>query len=81
MSGKKARTVDKELGAPTHPSPGAHLSGVDLDLAVITDQIIIMGWPASGIAALYRNRRSDVRRWLEHKYVARKLYSELVQVR
>lgn len=27
-----------------------------------------VGWPATGIEALYRNRRKDVLRWLEHHH-------------
>ncbi|GAA5918901.1 hypothetical protein JCM1841_006669 [Sporobolomyces salmonicolor] len=39
--------------------------GLSLDLVHLTDRIIIMGYPATGIASLYRNRRSDVLRFLE----------------
>ncbi|GAA6025729.1 hypothetical protein JCM11491_000708 [Sporobolomyces phaffii] len=39
--------------------------GFDLDLVRITDRIIIMGYPAAGVASLYRNKRSDVLRFLE----------------
>ncbi|KAH9822670.1 hypothetical protein DFH28DRAFT_460870 [Melampsora americana] len=55
VSGKKSRLVDQELGT-------------DLDLSYITDRIIIMGYPASGLESLYRNRRKDVRRWLEARH-------------
>jgi phosphatidylinositol-3,4,5-trisphosphate 3-phosphatase/dual-specificity protein phosphatase PTEN len=55
VSGPKARHVDKELN-------------VDLDLSYITDRLIIMGWPASSFEALYRNRRKDVRRFLDAKH-------------
>ena len=27
-----------------------------------------VGWPATGLEALYRNRRKDVLRWLEHHH-------------
>ncbi|GAA6063568.1 hypothetical protein JCM10212_003147 [Sporobolomyces blumeae] len=39
--------------------------GFDLDLVRITDRMIIMGYPAAGLASLYRNKRSDVIRFLE----------------
>ncbi|KAI0711173.1 phosphatases II [Cerioporus squamosus] len=53
VSGKKARHKDSELD-------------VELDLAYITDQVIVMGYPASGIEGLYRNRREDAKKFLEH---------------
>ena len=55
MSGPKARHVDSKLG-------------FDLDLVYVTDRLIIMGWPASHFEALYRNRRKDVRRFLDAKH-------------
>lgn len=55
VSGPKTRHVDDELHT-------------DLDLAYITDRLIIMGWPASSFAALYRNRRKDVRRFLNERH-------------
>ncbi|KAG0149562.1 hypothetical protein CROQUDRAFT_300333 [Cronartium quercuum f. sp. fusiforme G11] len=55
VSGKKSRLADHEIG-------------VDLDLCYITDKIIVMGYPATGIESLYRNRRKDVRRWLEARH-------------
>lgn len=42
VSGKKARYEE---------------DGVSLDLVYLTDRIIIMGYPASGVEALYRNER------------------------
>ena len=51
VSGPKARFVDPTLG-------------VDLDLVYLTDSLILMGFPASGITSLYRNRRSSVRKFL-----------------
>ncbi|KAB5590839.1 Ptenb protein [Ceratobasidium theobromae] len=42
--------------------------GIDLDLAYITDQVIIMGFPADGLEALYRNRREDARRFLDERH-------------
>ncbi|GAA6044024.1 hypothetical protein JCM8097_004307 [Rhodosporidiobolus ruineniae] len=50
VSGKKARYTQE---------------GFDLDLIQLTDRIIIMGYPADGFAALYRNKRADVLRFLE----------------
>ncbi|GAA5954209.1 hypothetical protein JCM3765_005320 [Sporobolomyces pararoseus] len=50
VSGKKARYQEE---------------GFDLDLVRITDRMIIMGYPAAGLASLYRNKRSDVLRFLE----------------
>ncbi|GAA6056952.1 hypothetical protein JCM3770_001982 [Rhodotorula araucariae] len=38
--------------------------GFSLDLVQLTDRIIIMGFPAEGTAQLYRNKRSDVLRFL-----------------
>jgi len=55
VSGDKARFKDGELD-------------VDLDLVYVTDQVIVMGYPASGIEALYRNRREDAKRFLEHRH-------------
>ena len=44
------------------------MSVVSTDLAYITDNVIVMGYPASGIEGLYRNRREDAKRFLEHKH-------------
>ncbi|KAG6909919.1 hypothetical protein DXG01_014439 [Tephrocybe rancida] len=38
------------------------------DLVYLTDQIIIMGYPAEGIEGWYRNRREDAKRFLEHRH-------------
>ena len=38
------------------------------DLAYITDRVIVMGYPATGLEGLYRNRREDARRFLEHRH-------------
>jgi phosphatidylinositol-3,4,5-trisphosphate 3-phosphatase/dual-specificity protein phosphatase PTEN len=53
VSGKKSRFQD---------------GGVDLDLSYITDQVIIMGFPADGLEALYRNRREDARNFLDERH-------------
>ncbi|PWN48289.1 hypothetical protein IE53DRAFT_319705 [Violaceomyces palustris] len=55
ISGPKARFKDPRLGT-------------DLDLVYVTDNIVIMGYPASGLASLYRNKRSDVRKFLNHRH-------------
>ncbi|GAA5937288.1 hypothetical protein JCM3775_001603 [Rhodotorula graminis] len=49
VSGRKARLEDDDFS---------------LDLVQLTERIIIMGFPAEGAAALYRNPRSDVQRYL-----------------
>lgn len=55
VSGQKARFKDPTLD-------------LDLDLTYVTDHLIIMGFPASGVASLYRNKRSDVRRFLDKRH-------------
>lgn len=55
VSGKKARFKDADLK-------------VDLDLVYITENLIIMGYPAHGVASLYRNPRNEVRRFLESRH-------------
>jgi len=42
--------------------------GFDLDLAYITDRIIAMGYPSSGVESLIRNNMKDVQRFLRTKY-------------
>ncbi|GAA5853527.1 hypothetical protein JCM9279_001302 [Rhodotorula babjevae] len=49
VSGRKARLEDDDFS---------------LDLVQLTERIIIMGFPAEGTAALYRNPRPDVQRYL-----------------
>lgn len=39
--------------------------GFDLDLTILTDRIIIHGFPAVGIEYMYRNPRNEIRRFLE----------------
>ncbi|KIO29339.1 hypothetical protein M407DRAFT_21560 [Tulasnella calospora MUT 4182] len=55
VSGQKARFRDEKLG-------------VELDLAYLTDRIIMMGYPASGVESLYRNDGEDVRKFLDHRH-------------
>ncbi|KAF9447818.1 hypothetical protein P691DRAFT_670692 [Macrolepiota fuliginosa MF-IS2] len=55
VSGPKARFRDEELK-------------LELDLVYVTDQIIIMGYPASGFEGYYRNRREDVKKFLDHRH-------------
>ncbi|KAI8986888.1 phosphatases II [Trametes punicea] len=55
VSGSKARYKDEELD-------------LELDLAYITDQIIVMGYPATGIEGLYRNRREDAKKFLDYHH-------------
>ncbi|KAJ3825816.1 phosphatases II [Lentinula raphanica] len=55
VSGNKARFKDGNLN-------------LELDLVYITDQVIIMGFPAAGIEGLYRNRREDVKKFLDHRH-------------
>ncbi|EDR01925.1 uncharacterized protein LACBIDRAFT_310144 [Laccaria bicolor S238N-H82] len=55
VSGGKARFKDDALN-------------LDLDLVYVTDNIIIMGYPASGLEGLYRNRREDAKRFLDHRH-------------
>ncbi|WWC59678.1 uncharacterized protein I303_102240 [Kwoniella dejecticola CBS 10117] len=55
VSGKKARFIDPE-------------NAVNLDLVYVTDRIIIMGYPAVGVAGLYRNRRRDVLKFINSRH-------------
>lgn len=38
------------------------------DLAYITDNIIVMGYPATGLEGFYRNRREDAKKFLDHRH-------------
>ncbi|KDN46267.1 hypothetical protein K437DRAFT_223724 [Tilletiaria anomala UBC 951] len=64
VSGGKARFVDPSLS-------------LELDLVYLTDRLIIMGYPASGFSALYRNARRDVLRFLRarHGHEAWRIFS------
>jgi len=42
--------------------------GFDLDLAIVHERIITHGFPASGIEHIYRNPRSEVKRFLDTFY-------------
>ncbi|KAG6334851.1 hypothetical protein ID866_4241 [Astraeus odoratus] len=55
VSGGKSRHRDDELG-------------MELDLAYVTDNIIVMGFPAAGLESIYRNRRADVQRFLSMRH-------------
>ncbi|KAG1759479.1 hypothetical protein EDD22DRAFT_981021 [Suillus occidentalis] len=55
VSGSKARFKDPNLD-------------LELDLAYVTDQVIVMGYPAAGIEGLYRNRREDAQRFLTARH-------------
>lgn len=73
VSGNKARykdeDLDLDLGAPTIPHVvcSSRLT-LCLDLAYITDNVIVMGYPAAGIEGLYRNRREDAKKFLQHRH-------------
>ncbi|KAI5121808.1 hypothetical protein M0805_009800 [Coniferiporia weirii] len=55
VSGNKARFKDASLD-------------LELDLAYVTDHIIVMGFPATGIEGFYRNRRDDAKKFLDHRH-------------
>lgn len=38
------------------------------DLAYITDRVIVMGYPASGVEGLYRNKREDAKKFLDTRH-------------
>jgi phosphatidylinositol-3,4,5-trisphosphate 3-phosphatase/dual-specificity protein phosphatase PTEN len=42
--------------------------GVDLDLSYVTDRLIAMGFPSSGLEACYRNPLNEVRKFLEQRH-------------
>ncbi|KAG1730343.1 hypothetical protein EDB19DRAFT_1385553 [Suillus lakei] len=78
VSGGKARFRDPnlalELGMLYHTSltiklaVTRHFRRILLDLAYVTDQVIVMGYPAAGLEGLYRNRREDARRFLTARH-------------
>eukprot|EP01120_Amphizonella_sp_Union-15-10_P013843 TRINITY_DN6529_c0_g1_i1.p1 TRINITY_DN6529_c0_g1~~TRINITY_DN6529_c0_g1_i1.p1 ORF type:complete len:683 (+),score=98.16 TRINITY_DN6529_c0_g1_i1:101-2149(+) len=48
----------------------------DLDLSFITDRIIAMGFPSSGIEGLYRNKMKEVKRFMEQGFAGHyKIYN------
>lgn len=55
VSGNKSRFKDSTLN-------------LELDLAYITDHVIVMGFPAAGIEGLYRNRREDAKKFLDSRH-------------
>lgn len=55
VSGQKSRFKDPTLD-------------VDLDLTYVTDHLIIMGFPAAGIQSWYRNKRSQVKTFLDRRH-------------
>ncbi|KAI0341469.1 phosphatases II [Trametopsis cervina] len=55
VSGNKARFRDEDLD-------------LELDLAYITDHVIVMGYPSKGVEGFYRNRREDAKKFLEHRH-------------
>ena len=42
--------------------------GVDLDLSYVTDRVIAMGYPSSGLESYYRNPTDNVRSFLEERH-------------
>ena len=55
VSGNKARFKDANLD-------------LELDLVYVTDHVIIMGFPATGVEGVYRNRREDAKKFLDHRH-------------
>ncbi|OAX40534.1 hypothetical protein K503DRAFT_675442, partial [Rhizopogon vinicolor AM-OR11-026] len=55
VSGGKARFRDPDLD-------------LELDLAYVTDQVIVMGFPSAGLEGFYRNRREDAQRFLTSRH-------------
>ena len=55
VSGNKTRFKDKQLD-------------LELDLVYVTDQIIIMGFPATGVEGMYRNRREHAKKFLDYRH-------------
>lgn len=63
-SGKRHRTVDAE-------------SGLSMDLTYVTARIVAMGFPSAGIEAAYRNRATDVARFLRSRHAGNYLLLNL----
>ncbi|KAI0032605.1 hypothetical protein K488DRAFT_85711 [Vararia minispora EC-137] len=55
VSGNRTRFRDAELD-------------LELDLTYITDNIIVMGYPAIGVEGFYRNRREDAKKFLDTRH-------------
>lgn len=80
VSGNKARfkdeKLDLELGEPRNIfktllnlQRGWNLIRIRIqDLVYITDRVIVMGYPASGVEGLYRNKREDAKRFLDTRH-------------
>lgn len=67
----KARYKDDELDidlGKSLPLHGSQHNSSPVDLVYISDRIIVMGYPASGLEAFYRNRREDAKRFLDHRH-------------
>lgn len=70
VSGRKARFRDDQLNLELGTFRSLLLQVkctlhiLDKDLVYVTDQIIVMGFPAVGVESIYRNRRVDVQRFL-----------------
>ncbi|KAM0751185.1 phosphatases II [Meredithblackwellia eburnea MCA 4105] len=73
VSGNKARTSVPDDGPSGLNRGGETKNGEkqkkrDLDLIYLTDRMIIMGWPSSGIESTYRNPRKDVVHFLDSRH-------------
>ena len=75
VSGEKARYKDEELDVDLgaccfvlQPKIVANIYPTMVDLAYITDRVIVMGYPAIGFEGKYRNRREDAKRFLQHRH-------------
>ena len=44
------------------------VEGYNLDLTYITNRVIACGYPAEGIEQMYRNKRSDIRKFLFERH-------------
>ena len=66
ISDKKSISVIKKLNS--REKRRFVQDGFDLDLAYITPRIIAMGYPSTGVEAIYRNNMKDVQKFLNTKY-------------